>query len=83
MTRAVARLAQRLQRALEAGALAIEPVDDDEARQLELLRRLPDFLGLHHDAGHGVDDDQRGVGDVQRRARVAQEVADARACRSG
>ena len=69
---------ERLQRSLEAGALAVDPVQDDEARQPELVGGGPDFLGLHHDAGHGVDDDDRGVGDGERRARVAQEVADAR-----
>ena len=80
---AVARVAQRLQRALEAGPFAVEAVEHDQARQAELLRGLPHLLGLHHHAGDCVDDDQRGVGDVQRRARIAQEVARCRACRSG
>ena len=61
---AAARLAQRLQRALEARALAIEPVDDDQSRQVELLGRRPHLFGLHHHAGDRVDDDQRGVGDA-------------------
>ena len=49
-----------------------------EARQVELGGRLPRRLGLHFDAGHGVDDDERGVGDPQRAPRVAQEVRHAR-----
>ena len=49
----------------------------DHPRQSQLLGRRPDLFGLHHHAGDGVDDDERGVGDLQRRARVAQEVADA------
>ena len=69
--RAAARFAQRRQRAFEAGAFAVEPVDDDQARQAELARAaVPDFLGLDHDAGDRVDHHQRGVGDVQRGERV-------------
>ncbi len=43
----------------------------------EVVGRRPHLFGLHHHARDGVDDDERGVGDVQRGARVAQEVADA------
>ena len=73
--RAIARFAERLKRSIEARALAIEAVQHDQARQPELLRSVPHFFGLHHDAGNGVDDDQRRVCDLQRRARVGEEVA--------
>ncbi|MGC4084619.1 MAG: hypothetical protein QM736_21505 [Vicinamibacterales bacterium] len=76
--RAAARVAQRLQRSFEAGALAIDAVDDDQARQVQFVSGLPDFLGLHHHTGHRVDDHDRRVDDVQCRPRVAEEVADTR-----
>ena len=41
---------------------------------LELLGRRPDLFGRDFDAGDGVDDHERGVGDAQRRARIAQEI---------
>ena len=44
----------------------------------QLLGGRPDLLGRDLDAGDRVDDDQRGVGDAQRRARIAQEVRHAR-----
>ena len=43
--------------------------------------RGPGLFGLHLDAGDGVDDQQRGVGHAHRGARVAEEIAEARACR--
>ena len=76
--RAAQRAVNRLQRALEARALAIEPIDDDEPRQPGLLGGLPGFFGLHLHARDRVDDDDRGVGDAQRRARVGEKVRDAR-----
>ena len=76
--RAVAGFAQRVERARQAGALAIEPVEHDEPRQAELPGGVPHFLGLDHRSGHGVDHDGGGVDHVQRGARVAQEIADAR-----
>ena len=68
-------VAQRLQGALEAGSLAIHAVHDDEPRQLELVRSLPQLLGLHHHTRHAVDDDRCGVCDVERGASFAHEVA--------
>ena len=76
--RAAAGFAQRLQRALEAGALAVEAVHHDEARQLQLLGGRPHFLGLHHDAGHTVNHHHGSVGHVQGCSGIAQEVPDAR-----
>src|SRR5207244_11424916 len=53
-------------------------IEDDQARHPELFGRLPYFLGLDHDARDGVDDDEGRVGDMERRARLAEEVADPR-----
>ncbi len=75
---AVERRVNRLQRPLEARALAIEAIDDDQARQPGLVGRLPCFLRLYLHARHGVDDHNRRIGDPQRRARVRQEVRHAR-----
>ena len=66
--------AQRFERASKVGALAIEPVEDNEARRLHLGGHAPDLLGRDLDAGHGVDDDEGGIGDAQRGTRVAEEV---------
>ena len=63
--------------AFERRALAIEAIEHDDARQLELLGRGPGLFGLHFDAGDGVDDEEGGVGDAHRRARVAEEIAEA------
>ena len=73
------RFAQRRQRALEAGALAIEPVEDDEPRAApSSLGRRPDFFGLHHHARR-----PRRRRPARRRRRAArrarrQEIAHAR-----
>ena len=76
--RAAEHAAQRLDGAIQAGALAVEAVEDDEPRHLQLLGAAPHLLGRHLDAGHRIDDDDGGIGDAQRRARVAQEVGHAR-----
>ena len=59
-----------LERAVEAGALAIEFVDDQRARQLEVVGKRPHLFGLHFDSGHGIHHDQRGVGGDERGPRV-------------
>ena len=59
--------------ALEARAVAIEFVDDDGARKLELLGDGPHFLGMGLDAGDGVNDDDGGVGGDERGAGVVHE----------
>ena len=67
------------ERALEAGALAIEPVEHDEPRQAELVGRLPrPSRSAPSTPATASTTTSGGVGDVQRRARVAEEVADAR-----
>ena len=71
---AIARFVQRRQRSLQAGAFAVQAVDDDEAWQGELLGRGPDFFGLHHHAADRIDDDQRGVRDVKRGGGVGEEI---------
>ena len=65
---------QGLERPLEAGALAIEAVEDDDARDAQLLGGRPDLFGRTSTPGDGVHDHQRGIRDAQRRARVAQEI---------
>ena len=55
---AAARLPQRFERALERRALAVEAVDDDQCAAVALLAAVPRLLGLHFDAGDGIDDDR-------------------------
>src|SRR3989475_11499740 len=66
---------ERLERPVEIGALAVETVDDDRARQGVLGRELPDLLGLHLHAGDGVHDDDRRLDHPQPRPRVGDEIA--------
>ena len=68
-------LLQRLERAVEVGALAVEAVDDDRARQGVLVGELPDLLRLHLHARHRVHHHDRGARHAQPRARVGDEVA--------
>ena len=72
------RCMNRLQRALEAGALAIEAIDDHQARQPGLFGGLPGLFRLHLHAGDRIDDENGRIGDAQRRARVGEKVGDAR-----
>ncbi len=74
----MARLAERLERPVQAGAVAVHAVEHHEPRQLKFGGCRPHLLGLDHDAGHGIHRDQRRVGHLQRGARIAQEVADPR-----
>ena len=53
-------LVQRLDRAVEGGALAVHPVDDEEHGAPELQGELPGALGLDLDARDRVEDDERG-----------------------
>src|SRR5207245_2785001 len=66
---------ERLDRPVEVGALAVETVDDDRARQAVFGRELPDLLRLHLNAGDGVHDDDRGFDHPQPGARVRYKVA--------
>ena len=65
------------QRALEARAVALEPVDGDDPRQVERRRLGPQLLGLDFDAGDGVHHDQGALDDAEGRAGVGQEVGEA------
>ncbi len=67
-------LLQRVERALERRAFAVELVDEDRARDVALLGELPRDLGLHLDALDRRDDEQRQVGRLQRGDDVADEV---------
>ncbi len=52
--------------ALEAGALAVQFVDDDGARKLKFFAEGPNLLGLHFDAGHAVHQDEGRIGRRER-----------------
>ncbi len=64
--------------AVEVGALAVEHVHEDDARQPELLGAVPHARGVHLDAHHAGDDDERAFDDAQRRDRVGLEAGVAR-----
>ena len=57
----------------EIGAFAVELIDDDGARQLEIAGEVPDLFGLYFDAGHAIHQHQGGIGRHQRRAGVINE----------
>ena len=76
-------LPRRLEHAEEVGALAVEHVDEDDARELVLLGALPHARGVHLDAHHAAE---------RRRARPRRRAAPRRcppgsprrrACRRG
>ena len=67
-----------VQRAVEVGALAVEHVDEDHARQVQLGRARPEALRGHLDAHHGVDDEDGGLAHSQRAQRVGDEARLAR-----
>ena len=56
--------AHRIEGAIEARALAVEAVEGDQARELELLGRRPGLLGRDLHAAHGVDDHERRFRDA-------------------
>jgi len=60
--------------AVEARALTIEPVEEDQPREPERFGLCPHLLGLHFGTRDRVNDDDRGIGDVQRGACVAEEI---------
>ena len=67
-------LLQLPERAEEVGALAVEHVDEEEARDPELLGALPDPRRSHLDAHHAAEDDERALDHPQRAARLALEA---------
>ena len=66
--------AKLLEGAVEVGALAVEHVDEDDAREPERLGAAPVARGLHLDPHDAADRDERALHDVQRRDRVALEA---------
>jgi hypothetical protein len=72
---ALQALLQRLERAEEVGALAVEAVDHDRAREIVLVGELPDLLGLHLHPRDRVHHDHRGAGHAQAGAGVGDEIA--------
>ena len=68
------RSCERAQGAVEAGALAVELVDEDQAGQAQLGGEVPDRLGLGLDALHRAHHDDGQVDDRQRGADLAEEV---------
>ena len=69
---------QRLERALEAGAVTIEPIHDDDPGQAERAGLGPELLGLYFDARDAIDNHHRRFDHAERRARVGQEVRESR-----
>jgi hypothetical protein len=67
-------LLARAQRPEEVGALAVEHVDEDEPREAELLRPLPDARRPHLDAHDAAEDDERTLDYPQRAPRLALEA---------
>ncbi len=72
-----------LEGAPEIGALAVELVHENRARQFEIVQEIPADLGLHLDAVHGVDEHQGPVGRLQAGLRVRKEVLVARGVEQG
>jgi hypothetical protein len=69
---------QRLERAEEVRALAVEHVHVDEAGDVELGGALPQALRRDLDAHHRVDHEHRGLADAQRAEGVGDEAGLAR-----
>ena len=67
-------VAELVERALEAGALAVELVDEDHPRHAEPGGLAPDRLGLHLDAVDRAHHEHGQVDDPQRGPHVAEEV---------
>ncbi len=67
-------LLERGQRAEEVGALAVEHVHEHDPREPGLLGATPDTRGVHLDAHHARDDDERALDDAQARDRVRLEA---------
>src|SRR5207237_1737305 len=63
-----------VERAREVGALAVEHVHEEDARELELVGTAPQAARLHLDAHHAADDDEGALDDAERRDRVALEA---------
>ena len=71
------------ERAVEVGALAVEHVDEEDAREAEVVGEVLDPRGADLEPHHGVDDDERALDDAQRAPGLALEARVARARRGG
>ena len=56
--------AERLEHAEEVGALAVEHVHDDDARDVPVLAAVPGAPGADLDAHHAADDDELALDDA-------------------
>ena len=65
---------QRVERAVEVGALAVEHVDEQHPRDVALGGDLPQPLRRDLGAHHGVDHEDRRLADAQRAERVGDEA---------
>ncbi len=63
-----------VERAIEVRALAVEHVDEQHARDVELGCTRPQPGGRDLDAHHGVDDEHGGLAHAQRTERVGDEA---------
>ena len=75
-------LAELLERAEEVGALAVEHVHEDDAREPERLGAVPDAARLHLDAHHAADHES-APSTTRSAASVSPGSPRRRACRSG
>ena len=75
--RAEARVQKRHGR-VEVGVLAVDVIDEHGARQAHILGLTPELRGHDLRARHGVNHEQRHLGRLHARQRVADEVGMAR-----
>ncbi len=68
------RALERIERAEEVGALAVEHVDEDEPREVEFLGPLPEADRLDLSAHHGVDHEDRRLAHAQGAERISDEA---------
>ena len=71
-------LPRRPEHAEKVGALAVEHVDEENARELLLLGALPHARGVDLDSHHAAEHDDDALDDAQRRERVGLEARVAR-----
>ena len=65
---------ERVERAEEVGPLAVEHVHEDQPREVQLGRALPQAGRRDLDAHHRVDDEDRRLAHAQRAERVGDEA---------
>ena len=70
---AAEELLDAFESALEAGAFAVELINNDGAGKIEFVGEAPHLFGLDFDAGDAIDQHQGGVGGDQRASGVIDE----------